>query len=127
MYSAAAWFCAGFLIAQSWAFYLFREVLSGVDADYVRLVSIVALETAVAAVAFLIGVRAGRATPSRSAWPLAFIAGFVMNTITVGAYPMLPRADAWQIEIGALAIAVLAVACGWLLPRLLPRVQRRLQ
>ena len=120
MIAVSASFGAGFIAAQTWAWYSFREALADADASYLRYALVVGVETLIAALTFAVAVRAAHLVPSSRAYVLAFVAGAVTNAITVGSYAVVPRlmeGDA-QLILHVLAVGVLAALMGWVLAKL---------
>ena len=120
MITATASFSAGFLLGQAWAILVFRHALGGSDVVSLRFLIVLAVETAVAALAFLFASRVGRLRPSAGAYLVAVAAGVVTNAITVGTYAQVPvvvQGDA-QLVLYVVAVGLLSAIAGWLLAKI---------
>jgi hypothetical protein len=120
MIAATASFSAGFLLGQAWAILAFRHALGGSDVFSWRFLIVLAIETAVAALAFLFASRVGRLRPSAGAYVVAAATGVVTNAVTVGAYAQVPivvQGDA-QLVLYVAAVGLLSAIAGWLLTKM---------
>jgi Kef-type K+ transport system membrane component KefB len=113
-------FSAGYLLGQAWSMYAFRDALAFTDALSVRLLLIVGVETAVAAAAFVLALRATRFAKSFRACVVALLAGIFTNVMTVGMYAMVPVLvqNDLQVLFNAVAVGLLSFALGWILAKL---------
>jgi hypothetical protein len=116
-------YAVGFVAAQYWTVWLFRDALSGLGsaplssgltARYFT-ISIIEAALAVGAFAFSLGLRArGRASRSLVSAVLGLLAGIVACSITVGAWPLIPRiaeGDA-QLLLQTVAGAIISLIFG---------------
>ena len=119
MIAATASFSAGFLLGQAWALFAFRHALGGSDVFSLRFLIVLAIETVVAALAFLFASRVGGLRPSAGAYLAALAAGVATNAVTVGAYAQVPvvvQGDA-QLVLYVVAVGLLSAIAGWLLTK----------
>ena len=118
---AAASFGTGFVLGSAWTVYAWLLRHGGDLAALAtwRYVAFLAIETAVAAVAFFFAARAARFCGSANAYLLALLAGVVTNAITVGTYALVPTVTYGdgQFVVYVVAVGLLSAAAGWLLPK----------
>jgi hypothetical protein len=117
-------YTVGFVAAQYWAVWVFRDVLSGIEnAPFAGVLTpryfvISIIEAALATAAFAMGIgfrRRGRLSRPLTAAVLGILAGGVACSLTVGVWPIVPRiteGDA-QLLLQAVAGGIISYAFGW--------------
>ena len=117
-FTPAIFFGMGIVAGMAWAWFSYRKVTAGLEPDYLRVAIIMGSELAVAVIAFQLAARR-RTRSSASSWAAAFFFGLLVISITVGAYPLIPKffANDAQLIVGVAVIAALSAAVGWCFAR----------
>ena len=112
----------GFVAAQSWAVWVLRSALSGVGGSFTdgltgRYLAISSIEAALAVAAFAFGLRTRERTEGSRSFVrlvLALVGGAIASSITVGAWPLVPRFTQGdhQLLLQAVAGAIISYAFG---------------
>jgi hypothetical protein len=125
--AAVIGYAVGFIAAQYWTVWLFRDAMSAVggtlaDGLTARYFVISILEAALAIGGFVLGLRArdgAQVSRSPASAGLALIAGIIACSISVGAWPLVPRLTQGDLQVllQATAGAIISYVLGWAISR----------